>query len=104
MAEGNSPRPFDENRFTKFVDGGNLSSIAADWKSAMSQIFTNLAYTEETVCGRFTYYGQWMFMAFKYSAGNYGQMIAIGIDGSSYIMIRFNNNDTFYSITKTVVQ
>lgn len=50
-------------------------------KNAMKKVFDSLTITDEIVAGKFANQGTWMYIAYKYSSGLYGMVLAIFYNG-----------------------
>lgn len=75
MAEGNEPNPNVVNNFY----GGTHNDDTV--KNAMKKVFDSLTITDEIVAGKFANQGTWMYIAYKYTNGLYGMVLAIFYNG-----------------------
>lgn len=94
------------NIIKKELANVNLSSISgSSVKEALTNAFNSLPLVSNTIIGHFNWSGEWMFMAYKYSGGQYGMMLAICYSQyvSSYILNRDGGSDTYRRLDSTVV-
>ena len=83
-----------------YVNVGDMSA-ASSINDAVGRAFDAIQITNKTVVGHFGYAGEWMFVAFKYSNGAYGCMIAFRYDGVERLMYDVGGTKTYKILSTT---
>lgn len=87
---------------TAYVDCGTVTGSTVT--DAIGAAWDAITTYDKTVVGKFTYQGQWMYMAYKYSGSpQYGMMIAVKYNSTPYLMRVTSGAKTYFTFGITQV-
>jgi hypothetical protein len=86
---------------TAYVDCGTVTGSGIT--DAIGAAWDAIATYDKTVVGKFTYQGQWMYIAYKYTGSQYGVMIAVKYNSTPYLMRVTSGAKTYFTFGITQV-
>jgi hypothetical protein len=91
----------DYAQSTAYVDCGTVTGSGIT--DAIGAAWDAIATYDKTVVGKFTYQGQWMYIAYKYTGSQYGVMIAVKYNSAPYLMRVTSGAKTYFTFGITQV-